>query len=389
MILKKTAIDFFNKIIEIKSYNIEGKIECSKIIGEELKNMGFAVKVYKEYGSPIILAHYYNNCEKSILFYSHYDVKPEGNIHEWKTNPFIPYYDYENGRVYARGTGDAKGQIFAIMEGIRKAIEDLRKINYNITVLYEGDEESNSVGLEEFCKKELSNDIYESIIVNDSHWLDENPVIFMGNRGQMDIKLVYTIPEMIENYHAGNYGGIEQGAARTFIPLLDNILSEIESQIRCSVLDEGYGNAISLTYISAGDEKRSVIPKQITAKIDVRYIEDNIPNKVIGILGSYAYKNGIEYQVMQNESGYYNTPNKDFLKMMKDILDDVTKKKTMALNYCGAYLPIKKLASVQGTKYVIPIAQADECNHAPNENISFENIQYGINFVKELLCSGK
>lgn len=135
----------------------------------------------------------------------------------------------------------------------------------------------------------------------------------MGNRGQMDIKLVYTIPEMIENYHAGNYGGIEQGAARTFIPLLDNILSEIECQIRCSVLDEGYGNAISLTYISAGDEKRSVIPKQITAKIDVRYIEDNIPDKVIGILGSYAYKNGIEYQVMQNESGYYNTPNKDFL----------------------------------------------------------------------------
>lgn len=388
MMQKKIAIDygFLEDIIRIKSYDSEGKCKCANRISEELKQMGFEIKIFKDYGAPIVYAEYLVGAEKNILFYSHYDVKHEGNINDWNTDPFEPHFDNEQGRIYARGSGDDKGQVYAVIMGIKKAISKKERLQYNISLLIEGDEESGSFGLRNFSMMELVDKVYDMVIINDSHWLNDSPVIYNGCRGQLDVKLEYTVNQMKGNYHAGNYGGLYDGAARFFIPMLESALRQMDEAIsEKPTTKDFFGNAVSLVYFSAGDSQRSLIPKKAVARIDVRYTKSNIVGRIENILKEFNKQYGIEYEFLQNEEGYYNLPNETYTSRVVSIIEEVTGLKTKALDYCGAYLPINKLQNIRGIKYVIPFAQSDECNHAPNENIVIANILFGIEIVEKLL----
>lgn len=74
-----------------------------------------------------------------------------------------------------------------------------------------------------------------------------------------------------------------------------------------------------------------------------------------------------------------------FIDKVQSIIKSVTTKEPLIKNYSGAYLPMRKLNDIKGRKYVIPFAQADEHNHAPNENISLEHISYGTDIIKNLI----
>lgn len=165
--------------------------------------------------------------------------------------------------------------------GIESAIETGEPVMYNITLLIEGDEESGSVGLEDFCRQKICNKKYAAIIINDSHWFNDNPVIYCGTRGQQSVKILYNTTGMPENLHVGNYGGIQNGVAREFIAILNKILHEIDGVIDAyPTTEEVYANAVSLTNIFSGDSKRSTIPKSAIEKIDLRFIDATIPQKV-------------------------------------------------------------------------------------------------------------
>jgi acetylornithine deacetylase/succinyl-diaminopimelate desuccinylase-like protein len=224
------------------------------------------------------------------------------------------------------------------------------------------------------------------MIITDSHWMNENPVIYCGTRGQQSITIIYHRTDMEENLHAGNYGGIQAGAAREFIDILAGILHEIDELIAINpTMKEQYANAVSLTNIFSGDPQRSAIPKAATAKIDIRYTDIAIPLKVEQILNHVKEVYGIDYVIEQNEEGFYNTPNQIFLGKMQTIIRVVTKREPCIRKYNGAYLSMRKMHHLKGTKYVLPFAQADENNHAPNENISIKHISYGMDIVEDIL----
>ena len=384
--MKKIATDFLYELLKIKSYDPVEKVRCANLIKSKLIELKFEVEVISEFGSPIVLAHLETGAESNILFYSHYDVKPEGNLKDWNTEPFTPFYNSNDNKIYARGAGDDKGQFFATIMGIESAIAIGEPLAYNITLLIEGDEESGSVGLEDFCKQKLYNKKYTAVIINDSHWLNDNPVIYCGTRGQQSVRILYNTTGMSENLHAGNYGGIEIGAARKFIIFLTKILHEIDGVINTyPTTKEIYANAVSLTNIFSGDTKRSTIPKSANAKIDIRFIDATIPQKVEDILIRAKEAYGIDYEIEQNEEDFYNAPDMPFIDKVQSIIRDVTIKEPLIKSYSGAYLPMHKLQHIVGTKYIIPFAQADEHNHAPNENISLDHISYGMDIIKYLI----
>src|SRR5207244_551363 len=63
-------------------------------------------------GHPIVTAEWLRAGpdRPTVLVYCHYDVQPADPLEEWVRPPFDPRH--EDGRVYARGAGDDKGQVF-------------------------------------------------------------------------------------------------------------------------------------------------------------------------------------------------------------------------------------------------------------------------------------
>ena len=82
---------------------------------------------------------------KTVLFYGHYDVQPPDPLELWETPPFEPTLK-EDGRVYARGAQDDKGQFFSFLWGLKALVESGAELPH-FKLLLEGEEENGSMGL--------------------------------------------------------------------------------------------------------------------------------------------------------------------------------------------------------------------------------------------------
>jgi len=115
----------------------------------------------------------------TILVYGHYDVQPADPVELWHSPPFEPVI--KDGKIYARGACDDKGQTFMHV----KALELMIKTNTlpcNVKFMIEGEEEVGSENLGKFLsdhKARLSADVIlisdTSIIANDTPSIGAQP----------------------------------------------------------------------------------------------------------------------------------------------------------------------------------------------------------------------
>ena len=119
--------------------------------------------------------------------------------------PGIAVAVIKDGKVFARGSADDKGQFYMHI----KALEILSKTNTmttNIKFLIEGEEEVGSPNLETFVKNNKELLKADVILVSDSSLLSmENPSLDIGVRGLTYIQLEVTGAN--RDLHSGTYGG--------------------------------------------------------------------------------------------------------------------------------------------------------------------------------------
>ena len=84
----------------------------------------------------------------TLLVYAHYDVQPPEPLDWWLSPPFEP--TIRDGRIYARGIGDNKGQHFAQLLALESHLAVTGTLPCNVIVLLEGEEEIGSPRIEEF-----------------------------------------------------------------------------------------------------------------------------------------------------------------------------------------------------------------------------------------------
>ena len=75
----------------------------------------------------------------TVLIYGHYDVQDPGDESDWTTPPFEP--DIRDGRIYARGACDDKGNFLPLLH-VACAMADAGELPVNVRVLVEGAEET-------------------------------------------------------------------------------------------------------------------------------------------------------------------------------------------------------------------------------------------------------
>src|SRR5688500_7877805 len=81
-------------------------------LAEQLLRAGLKVEILETPKHPVVLAEWRGAGPNAptVLIYGHYDVQPAEPLDEWTSPPFEP--EVRDGKVFARGSADDKGQLF-------------------------------------------------------------------------------------------------------------------------------------------------------------------------------------------------------------------------------------------------------------------------------------
>ncbi len=175
-------------------------------LSHQLHSVGVnTVEILETDGHPVVYGELFNNKQyPTILIYGHYDVQPEDPVNEWESPPFEA--TIRDGRLYARGSTDDKGQLFIHLKALEVYHKNNIPLPVNIKLLFEGEEEIGSEHLPGFLlqhKEKLSCDI---ILISDSGMFAKGiPSITYGLRGLCYAEIEVTGPRT--DLHSGTYGG--------------------------------------------------------------------------------------------------------------------------------------------------------------------------------------
>ena len=164
-------------------------VRCAQWLAGQITSLGLSASVESTAGHPIVLARNQHQPNRpTVLFYGHYDVQPPEPLEQWTTPPFEP--TERNGAIYARGSCDDKGQVWAHVEAIR-AWQRQGGLPVNLIMLIEGEEEIGSDNLDRFLetrKADLKADI--AVISDTGQFARGLPAITYGLRGLVYMEVV-------------------------------------------------------------------------------------------------------------------------------------------------------------------------------------------------------
>jgi acetylornithine deacetylase/succinyl-diaminopimelate desuccinylase-like protein len=178
---------------------------CADWLKERLQRAGLLAERCATAGNPIVLARNEHKPDrKTVLIYGHYDVQPPDPLDLWESPPFEPVV--KNGKIYARGSTDNKGQILAHILGVESAIKERGDLPVNVIFLIEGEEEVGSPNLEGFLKENQSKCAADVIAVSDTGMVAPGvPTLTYGLRGILCLEIRLRGPAA--DLHSGIFGG--------------------------------------------------------------------------------------------------------------------------------------------------------------------------------------
>jgi acetylornithine deacetylase/succinyl-diaminopimelate desuccinylase-like protein len=294
-------------------------------VSDNLRAAGLTTEIMPTPGHPVVLGEWRNAPAgaPTVLIYGHYDVQPAEPLELWTTPPFEP--TIRNGRIYARGSVDDKGQLFAHMKALEAHLKTRGKLPVNIIVLAEGEEEVGSDNLEAFVKEHAKRLACDYCVISDSSMFAPGlPSILSSLRGLAYFQIDLEGPT--SDLHSGSYGGAVVNPAMALARILATFFDDdgriaipgfydkvrewdpkIRAQIKALPFDEanfktevgapalggeaGYStlerlwsrptceiNGLLSGYTAEGS--KTVLPSKAMAKVSCRLVADQSPAEI-------------------------------------------------------------------------------------------------------------
>jgi acetylornithine deacetylase/succinyl-diaminopimelate desuccinylase-like protein len=162
----------------------------------------------------------------TVLVYGHYDVQSIGDADAWETPPFVP--TIRDGRVYARGAADDKGNFLPLLH-VACALAADGALPVNVRVLVEGEEETGGDAVAHWVRADERG--ADCAVVFDSGMVDERtPAITVGLRGLVQIDL--EVRTAARDLHSGVYGGSALNALHALHAMLAAVLPGPDGRVR-------------------------------------------------------------------------------------------------------------------------------------------------------------
>lgn len=369
----------------------------------------------------------------TVLIYGHYDVQPVDPLELWDSDPFEP--TIRNGKVYARGAVDDKGQIFFALLAVRAWRELNRDLPINLKFCIEGEEESSNLGLSKSLpslKQKLQADFL--LVVDFDQFDEETAAISLGARGLCAFQVTLTGSK--SDLHSGMHGGMAYNPNRALVELLAHVwdekgrvqipgfyedvleLSEEEKNRLDFRFDEeeycqefGVGvlggekglslaekntlrptfeiNGISGGYTGAG--LKTVIPSCATAKISCRLVPDQNPalvgERVTTFLTSKVPQGmRIEVTAMGGEAAFRSSPENRLARAVAQAAAEVTGRPCKKILSGGSIPIVASMIRLLGTEVVgMGYGLPTDNIHAPNEHFDMNRFEKGFLTVARTL----
>ncbi|MEM1258523.1 MAG: M20/M25/M40 family metallo-hydrolase [Bacteroidota bacterium] len=353
-------------------------------------------------------------------------------------------YDW---RLFGRSTSDDKGPIVMLLHALDLLKEDGSNIPLNIKVLLDSEEERGSTPLPKAVKE--YRDLLEAdfLVINDGPMHPSGkPTLIYGCRGITTLTLTTHGPA--EPQHSGHYGnyapnpgfrlaqllstmkdlegrvtipGYYDGIAlnenvQTILKLVPDDDDDISERLQFKTAEKVggfYQEALQYPSLNIrglgsgwiGDKARTIVPESATVELDLRLVPETDGNRLKGLVKDHIKKQGyhiVDHIPSKEERMAYdkivtvkegnvtdafrtdldNLYGQFLLKTLKDNFgEDVVQIRIM-----GGTVPIAPFINeLQIPAFVVPMVNADNNQHSPNENLKIGQLAYGIQAFYSLL----
>ena len=157
--------------------------EMVGLLKNEMERIGVAATVHETSGNPIVTGVIRGRTDRTLLFYNHYDVQPPYPIEKWDSPPFAA--EVRDGRVWARGASDNKGNILSRLKAVESFLKVTGELPITVKFLFDGEEEIGSPSLLPFVQSHAELLQADGCIWEEGAWKDrpDQPLIVLGNKG--------------------------------------------------------------------------------------------------------------------------------------------------------------------------------------------------------------
>ncbi len=379
-------------------------------------------------GHPIVYAEYNGagSTAPTVLFYGHYDVQPVDPIDKWDSDPFKP--EIRDGRLYARGSSDDKGQVFMHLAVFEAYMNTEGRLPINVKVCIEGEEEIGSKNLYEILQSKKEQFQADFAVISDSGMVAKNqPTILYGLKGFTGIEITVTGPN--HDLHSGMYGG----AVRNPIMALSHILSTMKNEEEVITIDGFYDGVEPLTdeerkliaevpsedFVKAtgipetvsekgyspkehtmgrptlelngiyggyqGEGTKTIIPSSATAKITCRLVPGQDPENIQYLLEQHVHRvapKGVVVEVKKEKlsaKAYKVEPTHPLIKKAAESYTKAFGKETVYIRMGGSIPVVEWIEAI----YQIPIVllgfgTPEDRLHSPNESFPMDSLEKGM-----------
>jgi acetylornithine deacetylase/succinyl-diaminopimelate desuccinylase-like protein len=203
-------VDELKQFLRIPSVSADSAFRAdvrraAEFVRDRLLDAGLDVQIHETDGHPIVTGSWTGAPgAPTALVYGHYDVQPPDPRDQWTTPPFEP--DVRDGRIYARGATDDKGQMFTHIKSVAAWMEVRGRLPVNVKFVIEGEEEVGSDNLDRFLSAQREQLACDVVVVSDTaQYAPGIPAITYGLRGIMACEVTLRGPR--QDLHSGVFGG--------------------------------------------------------------------------------------------------------------------------------------------------------------------------------------
>ena len=402
-----------------------GVRECADLVRRFMAEAGAEARLLDTGGYPVVFGEVRApGAARTVLVYGHYDVQPPEPLEAWDTPPFEP--SIRNGRIYARGAGDNKGQMFAHLKAVEAVLRVRGRLPVNLKLCYEGEEEVGSRHLPAFVARHRALLAADMVYASDGPMHPSGPLVFFGCRGVLTLEM--TAHGARRDLHSGNYGGIAPAPARRLTQALASLWDRRgrvavkgfydrvrppsaadrrvlrETPVDFAALEKDLGvvpvtgrnagayyrrlllepnlNVAGLTSGYQGPGSKTIIPSVARAKLDVRLVMDQTPDEIEAKIAAHLRRHGFADVELRRHGAMAPSRTPVDHPLGRAVIRAVTQawgRPPVVLPNLGGSIPDWLFTQVLGVPSVwVPYAPHDEANHAPNESTTVEGFINGV-----------